>query len=190
MSVVVKVVNSILYRSLNHRQFQALVDEVGVQYGDLLYYCEVRSLSRGAMLTMMLSRVCDLQTEIVTFLRQKNLPFADQFVDPRWLARLALLTDITTHLNALNVKLQGKYILVTDRHARAHHRLRGKAAIVRGAIGKQSVIALSSPCCLCIYRCMASQTLVVASLREEFASHFAGVRPLHVCGLQAVYRPI
>ena len=35
MSVVVKVVNSILSRSLNHRQFQALVDEVDVQYGDL-----------------------------------------------------------------------------------------------------------------------------------------------------------
>ena len=36
MSVVVKVVNSILSRSLNHRQFHALVDEVDVQYGDLL----------------------------------------------------------------------------------------------------------------------------------------------------------
>ena len=34
MSVVVKVVNSILSRSLNHHQFQALVDEVDVQYGD------------------------------------------------------------------------------------------------------------------------------------------------------------
>ena len=33
VSVVVKVVNSILSRSLNHRQFQALVDEVDVQYG-------------------------------------------------------------------------------------------------------------------------------------------------------------
>ena len=36
MSVVVKVVNSILSQSLNHRQFQALVDEIDVQYGDLL----------------------------------------------------------------------------------------------------------------------------------------------------------
>ena len=96
MSVVVKVVNSILSRSLNHRQFQALVDEVDVQYGDLFYFCEVRWLGRGALL----SRVCDLQKEIATFLRQKNLPYADQFFDPRWLARLALLTDITTHLNS------------------------------------------------------------------------------------------
>ncbi|XP_050714143.1 general transcription factor II-I repeat domain-containing protein 2-like [Eriocheir sinensis] len=97
MSVVVKV----------------LVDKVNVHSNDLLYFCEVRWLSRGAML----SRVCELQQEIATFLRQKNLPHADHFSDPRWLARLALLTDITTHLNALNVKLHGKDILVTDIHA-------------------------------------------------------------------------
>ncbi|XP_076059507.1 general transcription factor II-I repeat domain-containing protein 2-like [Oratosquilla oratoria] len=110
MSVVVKVVNSILSRSLNHRQFQVLMDEVNVHYNDLLYFCEVRWLSRGAML----SRLCDLQHEIATFLRQKNLPHADQFSDPRWLTRLALLTDITMHLNSLNMMLQGKDILVTD----------------------------------------------------------------------------
>ena len=148
MSVVVKVVNSILSRSLNHRQFQALVDEVD---GDLLYFCEVRWLSRGAML----SRVCDLQKEIATFLRQKNLPYADQFFDPRWLARLALLTDIITHLNALNVNLQGKDILVTDKHAHmTHHRLRGKAANVGDAIG----LAL-----LLVYRMTWSRTLALVS---------------------------
>ena len=69
MSVVVKVVNSILSRSLNHRQFQALVDEVDVQYGDMFYFCEVRWLGGGVLL----SHVCDLQKEIATFLRQKNL---------------------------------------------------------------------------------------------------------------------
>ncbi|KAG0720046.1 General transcription factor II-I repeat domain-containing protein 2 [Chionoecetes opilio] len=113
MSVVVKVVNSILSRSFNHRQFQALTDEVNAHYGDLLYFCEVRWLSHGAML----SRVCDLQQEIATFLRQKSLPGADHFSNPQWLARLALLTDITTHLNDLNVRLQGKNILVTDMYS-------------------------------------------------------------------------
>ncbi len=60
-------------------------------YGDLLYFCEVRWLSRGAML----SHVCGLQKEIATFCRQKNLSHADQLFDPRWLSRLALLTDLT-----------------------------------------------------------------------------------------------
>ena len=65
----------------------------------------------------MLSRVCDLQHDIVTFIRQKNLPGADHFSNPQWLARLVLLTYITTHLNYLSVKLQGKNILVTDMYS-------------------------------------------------------------------------
>ena len=65
VSVVVKVVNFVLSRSLNHRQFHALVDEVDVQCGDLLYFYKLRWVSRGTML----SRVCDPQKEIATFLR-------------------------------------------------------------------------------------------------------------------------
>ena len=75
------------------------MDEVNVHYNDLLYFCEVHWLSRGAML----SRVCDLQQEIATSLRQKNIPHTNHFSNPRWLSRLALLTDITRHLNALSV---------------------------------------------------------------------------------------
>ncbi|XP_076039321.1 general transcription factor II-I repeat domain-containing protein 2-like [Oratosquilla oratoria] len=56
MSVVVKVVNSILSRSLNHRPFQILMDEVNVHYNDLLYLCEVRWLSRGAIVCATYSR--------------------------------------------------------------------------------------------------------------------------------------
>ena len=113
LSVLVKVPQLESRPVQGSARFQTLINEVEVQYGDLLYFWEVRWLSRGAMLY----RVCDLQKEIATFLRQKNLPYADQFFDPRWLARLALLTDITTHLNSLNVKLQGKDIIVTDMHA-------------------------------------------------------------------------
>ena len=174
MSVVVKVVNSILSRSLNHCQFEALVDEADVQYGDLLYYCEVRWLSRGAML----SRVCDLQKEIATFLRQKNLPYADQFVDPRWLARLALLTDITTHLNALNVKLQGKDILITDVHAHItafEVKLRlWEAQLANSQLYHFPRLAACVPDDVEPDTCVS----VVASLREEFASRFAGIKPL------------
>ncbi len=80
MSVMVKVPQLGSPPVQGSMRFQALVDEVDVQYGDLLYFCEVRWPSR--------------------------------------VARLDLLTDITTHLSALNVKLQGKDILVTDMLAR------------------------------------------------------------------------
>lgn len=67
---------------------------------------------RGAML----SPVCDLNQEIANFLYQENLPHFHHF-DPQWFARLALLMNITEHLNALIVKLQAKDSLVTDMHA-------------------------------------------------------------------------
>ena len=47
MSVVVKVVNSILSRSLNHRQFQTLVVEVDVQFALLLQSSLAESMSHA-----------------------------------------------------------------------------------------------------------------------------------------------
>ena len=37
--------------------------------------------------------------------------------DPRWLRELAFLSDITEHLNILNLKLQGKRNLISDMFA-------------------------------------------------------------------------
>ena len=126
----------------------------------------------------MISHVRDLQKDIATFLRQKNVPYADQFFDPRWLARLALLTDITTHLNALNMKLQGKYILVTDMHAHViafEVKLRlWEAQLAKGQLEHFPRLAACVPDDVEPDTCVS----VVATLREEFASHFPGVRPL------------
>ena len=116
----------------------------------------------------LLSRVCDLQKEIATFLRQKNLPYADQFFDPLWLARLALLTDIITKPNALNVKLQGKDILVTDKHAHI------TAFEVKQRLWEVQLAAACVPDDVKTDTCVS----VVASVSKEFASRFAGVRPL------------
>ncbi|XP_076044814.1 general transcription factor II-I repeat domain-containing protein 2-like [Oratosquilla oratoria] len=174
MSVVVKDVNSILSRSLNHHQFRVLMDEVNVHYNDLLYFCEVHWLSRGAML----SRLCDIQQDIVTFLRQKNLPHADQFSDPRWLAPLALLTDITSHLNALNMMLQGKDILVTNMyvHITAFEiKLRlWEAQLASGQFVHFLRLADCAPDDVDLDTCVS----VVISFHEEFVSRFAGVRVL------------
>ena len=50
MDVVVKTVNLILSRGLNHRQFQQFLLETQAEFGDLTYFCNVRWLSRGKML--------------------------------------------------------------------------------------------------------------------------------------------
>ncbi|KAG0712988.1 General transcription factor II-I repeat domain-containing protein 2 [Chionoecetes opilio] len=126
----------------------------------------------------MLSRVCDLQQEIATFLRQKNLPGADHFSNPQWIARLALLTDISTHLNDLNVKLQGKNILVIDMYSHItafEVKLRlWEAQLAAGQFMHFPRIAACAPDDVDLNTCVG----VVTSLREEFASCFTGVRPL------------
>ena len=90
-----------------------MVAEVDVQCGLLQFALLLRS-SLAKSRSYAVPCVCDLHKEIATFLRQKNLPYNDQFFDPRWLARLALMADITTHLNPIN---EGKYILVADMRA-------------------------------------------------------------------------
>ena len=60
MSVMVKVPQLGSPPVQGSTRFQVLVDEGDVQYGDLLYVCEVRWPSRGAMIF----HVCDLQKEV------------------------------------------------------------------------------------------------------------------------------
>ena len=109
MSIVVKTVNLILSLGLNHHQFRQLLLEAESQYDDLLYFCNVRWLSRGDMLLS----VYQLREEIAIFLEQKNLN-ASEFRDQKWICNLAFLVDVTSHLNKLNLQLQGKCQLIHD----------------------------------------------------------------------------
>ena len=104
MSTVVKIINFILARGLNHCQFKSLLEEMNAQYQDV-YFCEVRWLSRGAML----QRFYNLGNKTMIFLRQKNASFGiNELGDPDWLTDLAFLTDFTLHMNKLNLQLQAK----------------------------------------------------------------------------------
>ena len=46
MNIVIQIVNKIMAKGLNHRQFRALLDEVESTYSDLLLHNRVRWLSR------------------------------------------------------------------------------------------------------------------------------------------------
>ena len=107
--VVTKIVKFIVARALHHRQFQALLEEVGSERGDLLLHNSVRWLSRGAVL----KRFCLCINAIREFLAEKNAPFP-QLKDASWLCSLYFLTDLTEHLNSLNRRLQGKGQLIGD----------------------------------------------------------------------------
>ena len=112
MSVVVNVINSILSRSLHHRQFQALVDEVNVQYGDLLYFCESRS-------------------HAVPCVRPAE---GDRHIRPA-MARSPSPADGHDYAPECPQREASGQRHSRNKHARTHRRLRGKAAIVVGAIG-------------------------------------------------------
>ena len=108
MSVVVSTVNFIRLRALNHRQFREFIFELDAEYSDVTYYSEIRWLSRGACL----QRFYSLLDEIKLFVEMKDHHVPELF-DELWLQDFAFLVDITTHLNELNTKLQGKDQLVT-----------------------------------------------------------------------------
>lgn len=106
MLPVVKCVNKIRARALNRREFREYCEMLDLEYGDLVLHCEVRWLSRGQVL----NRFWKLKNTIHDFLEEKNeLPEERALLcDNNWLFDLAFLVDVTSHLNDLNLKLQGK----------------------------------------------------------------------------------
>ena len=102
MDIVIKSINFIRSRDLNHRQFQTLLSEMNDEHGDLAYYTEVRWISRGHML----KRFFDLRDKVKFFMEQKGKSMAE-LDDKSFLNNLAFLADVTEHLNQLNTKLQG-----------------------------------------------------------------------------------
>lgn len=106
MSPVVKCVNKIRAKALNRREFREYCEMLDMEYGELVLHCEVRWLSRGQVL----SRFWKLKSAVYNFLEQENeLPNERSLlIDNNWLFDLAFLVDITSHLNDLNSRLQGK----------------------------------------------------------------------------------
>uniref|UniRef100_A0AAR2LR24 DUF4371 domain-containing protein n=1 Tax=Pygocentrus nattereri TaxID=42514 RepID=A0AAR2LR24_PYGNA len=102
---VVKVANYIRARGLQHRQFIKFLEETDADHQDLLYHSNVRWLSLGKVC----QRVWELKQEIISFLEllEKGDDFPE-LSDTDWLCDLAFAVDILTHMNELNMKLQGK----------------------------------------------------------------------------------
>ena len=67
MTDLVKAVNFIRSRGLNHREFKAFLDEVGSGYEDVVYISKVRWLSKAATL----KRFQLLLSEIKVFLEER-----------------------------------------------------------------------------------------------------------------------
>ncbi|XP_053410680.1 general transcription factor II-I repeat domain-containing protein 2B isoform X2 [Nycticebus coucang] len=109
MDVVVNSVNWICSRGLNHSEFTTLLYELDSQYGSLLYYTEIKWLSRG----LVLKRFFESLEEIDCFMSSRGKPLP-QLSSKDWVRDLAFLVDMTMHLNTLNISLQGHSQIVTQ----------------------------------------------------------------------------
>ncbi len=109
MSIIISTVNFIQSRALNHKRFKKLLSDIDAEYGDVIYYSEVQWLSRRKVL----QRFCSLQEEIKLFMEMKEKPVLE-LSDEEWFLDLVFLVDIITHLNNLNMKLQGKDQLINN----------------------------------------------------------------------------
>lgn len=101
--------NFIRSRALKHRQFKEFLDELDSEYGDLVYFCEVRWLSRGKCL----KRFFDLREEVQIFMDNLGKPVAEMS-NLEWIRDLAFLTDICIFMNILNSTMQGEDILISS----------------------------------------------------------------------------
>jgi hypothetical protein len=101
----VNTVNFIKARSPNLRLFEKLCQSVDNGHHQLLLHTEVLWLFRG----IVLSRIFELRNEIRVFFIDLESPFAltELLNDYSWSAVLAYMADIFTHLNALNLSMQG-----------------------------------------------------------------------------------
>lgn len=110
MNTVFKITNLVRggNRSLNHRNFITYLEELDCEYVDLLLHTDVRWLSHRKCL----ERFFILRKEILEFLKMNiktdTTYLENQMVDKQLLCSLAFLTDISQHLNKLNLQLQGK----------------------------------------------------------------------------------
>ena len=101
MKVVNNVVKFIRAKALNHRQFQNfLTSEWEADDGDVIYYRDVHWLSRANVL----KRIAELKDPIQEFMTLKNKSILE-FDDPQFMSDFAFLTDISSQLVTLNLKL-------------------------------------------------------------------------------------
>ncbi|CAM2100319.1 unnamed protein product [Caretta caretta] len=112
VDTVTKLVNFIIARDLNHRQFAFLLEESESELRDVQYHTNVRWLSLGKVL----KRVWDLRAEIDLLLKGKDVDFP-QWNNVNWLSDFAFAMDVTGHTNELNSKLQGKGLFAHDMYS-------------------------------------------------------------------------
>jgi hypothetical protein len=183
MKVVVKITNLIRWsnRSLSHRKFRSFLEETDASYRDLLLHSQIRWLSAGKCL----ERFFALRREIPLFLKDEissdTTDLEQQMLNPTFLCELAFLTDITEHMNDLNMELQGKQQNVSNLFGHVNG-FCNKLKLFKTAIERNDLTHF--PCCeelaeeLSNYEGSDFSTFVsnIKGTMEEFKTRFTDFR--------------
>lgn len=108
MQTVTKIINFIKggHKFLSHRKFQQFLVDHNAAYTDVPLHCEVRWLSAGNCLEKFFA----IRKEILLFLQEFSISKYEEiksfFENVESLSELAIITDLTNHLNILNLQLQ------------------------------------------------------------------------------------
>ncbi|XP_042198919.1 general transcription factor II-I repeat domain-containing protein 2A-like [Callorhinchus milii] len=113
MTSVIKVINIICgeNRAQSQRkfiQFINFLEELDAEYGDLPLYSEVRWLSASKCLMQYFAFRKDVLSFLKKQVRSNTTQFEEELENPTYLCSLAFLTDITSHFNVINLRLQDR----------------------------------------------------------------------------------
>ena len=103
LNKIIKIVNFIKISALNSQLFARLCEDVSSAHKCLLFHTEVRWLSHRNMTW----RVFELRHELLTFFKEKNHKFKDDFENDNFISWMAYLSDIFQTLNVINLSFQG-----------------------------------------------------------------------------------
>ncbi|XP_076330791.1 general transcription factor II-I repeat domain-containing protein 2-like [Tachypleus tridentatus] len=114
--LVVKVINMIRggNKSLLYRQLKQFLEDMEAEYGDLAFYNQETWLSARKCLELFFVIRKEIPAFINQFVSSDTTQSEEELKSKDFLKQLAFLIDITTHLNDLNLKLQGQNQMVSN----------------------------------------------------------------------------
>ena len=104
------MVNFVKTSALNTRLFKRLCEDLTSDFNCLLYYTEVRWLSKGNTTR----RLFELRDELLKFFKVKNHDFQNDMESKDFLTKSAYLSDIFEVLNDFNLSFQGPNLTVRE----------------------------------------------------------------------------
>ena len=110
LNQIIKLINFVKTSALNTRLFKQLYEDLNSNHTCLLYYTEVRWLSRGNAT----KRLFELRDDLLKLFKAKNPNFQNDLKNKDFLIRLAYLSDIFEVLNNFNLSFQGPNLTATE----------------------------------------------------------------------------